>query len=75
MSFEVRLRPELIAIAPPWRSFRETVEGLVGRLATAGAVPGDGMTAAVRAVFFIDPKGLAALLRSTGPITGRDNTD
>src|SRR5213079_3392907 len=35
MSFVARLRPELIRVAPPWRTFEETIAGLVAVLAAA----------------------------------------
>ena len=41
MSFVARLRPDLIRVAPPWRTFTDTVSGLVEMLATAGALPAD----------------------------------
>jgi mannitol/fructose-specific phosphotransferase system IIA component (Ntr-type) len=62
MSFVLRLRPELIAVAPPWHSFRETVEGLVDRLVTAGAIPADGASAAVRAVIAREAEASTAVL-------------
>src|SRR5262249_49408454 len=62
MSFVDRLRPELIALTPPWRSFRETVEGLVALLVAAGAVPPHGATAAVRAVVAREAEASTAVL-------------
>lgn len=62
MSFVVRLRPELIALSPPWRSFRETVQGLVDRLVTAGAIPADGGSGAVRAVVAREAEASTAVL-------------
>jgi mannitol/fructose-specific phosphotransferase system IIA component (Ntr-type) len=62
MSFVDRLRPELIALAPPWRSFRETVEGLVALLVDAGAIPPEGATAAVRAVVAREAEASTAVL-------------
>ena len=50
MSVLARLRPELIAIAPPWHGFRDTVTGLVGLLVHAGAFPPAREDDAVRAV-------------------------
>jgi len=34
-----RLRPDLIAIAPPWHGFRDTAAGLVAMLVHANAIP------------------------------------
>src|SRR5262249_42895417 len=50
MSFVSRLRPELIAIAPPWRGFPDTVGGLVDTLVCARAVPEAQRAEAARAV-------------------------
>ena len=50
MSFVTRLRPELIAIAPPWHGFRDTAAGLVGMLVGANAIPAAQEPDAVRAV-------------------------
>src|SRR5262249_60388961 len=50
MSFVSRLRPELIAIAPPWRGFPDTIGGLVDTLVGARAVPEAQRAGAVRAV-------------------------
>jgi mannitol/fructose-specific phosphotransferase system IIA component (Ntr-type) len=52
MSFVARLRPELIRVEPPWRTFAETVEGLLtvladGRVLSAASVP--AATAAIAA--------------------------
>lgn len=62
MSFVARLRPELIAIAPPWRTFRETVEGLIGHLARAGAIADDGVASAVKAVVAREAEASTAVL-------------
>jgi len=39
MSFVARLRPELIRVAPPWRTFEETIAGLVAVLAGEHLLP------------------------------------
>src|SRR5438067_288967 len=39
MSFVARLRPELIRVAPPWRTFEETISGLVAVLAGERLLP------------------------------------
>ena len=39
MRFLAHLRPELIRIVPPWRTFGETAAGLVAALAEAGVLP------------------------------------
>lgn len=38
MPFVSRLRPDQIAIDPPWRSFAATVDGLLERLVAVGAL-------------------------------------
>jgi len=62
MSFIARLRPELIRIAPPWRSFPETVAGLVAALVTACALPAGAEAAAVEAVTAREAEASTALL-------------
>lgn len=62
MSFVLRLRPELIALAPPWHSFRETVTGLIDLLVTAGDLARDAGPAAVRAVVARESEASTAVL-------------
>jgi PTS system nitrogen regulatory IIA component len=62
MSFVARLRPELIAIAPPWRGLREAVSGLVGLLVAGGAVPAARADEAVRAVLAREAEASTAVL-------------
>lgn len=62
MPFVDRLRPELIRIAPPWRTFAETAAGLVASLVAAGAVPATAAAAAVRAVTAREAEASTALL-------------
>ncbi len=62
MSFVTRLRPELIAIAPPWRGFRDSVGGLVGLLVHGDAVPAAREEEAVRAVLAREAEASTAML-------------
>lgn len=39
MSFATLLTSELIAIAPPWRTFTSTIDGLVDLMVAAGTLP------------------------------------
>ena len=57
-----RLRPEAIAIDPPWRSFRDTVEGLVATLATSGELPRGSEAETVAAVLAREADASTALL-------------
>lgn len=50
MSFVGLLRPELIALDPPWHGFADTVAGLVATLAATGALARTQEADAVRAV-------------------------
>ena len=50
MSFVARLRPELIRVAPPWRTFEETISGLVAVLAGERLLPAAVEGAAFQAV-------------------------
>ena len=59
MTFVTRLRPELIAIAPPWHGFRDTVAGLVGDAGrSANAMPAAQEHDAVRAVLARETRGV-----------------
>ncbi len=62
MSFVSRLRPDLIQVAPPWRTFDDTIAGLAGTLATARLVPPGSHDAAVRAVTTREREASTALL-------------
>ena len=62
MSFVTRLRPELIHVAPPWRTFDETVGGLVESLVAAGTLDEAVREAAVRAVIAREAEASTALL-------------
>jgi mannitol/fructose-specific phosphotransferase system IIA component (Ntr-type) len=62
MSVVARLRPELVRIDPPWRTFRETIEGLVGMLVKAQALSGVEEADAVRAVSAREAESSTALL-------------
>jgi mannitol/fructose-specific phosphotransferase system IIA component (Ntr-type) len=64
MSFVARLRPELIAIAPPWRGFRDTAAGLVAMLARADAIPAAQEPDAVRAVVTREREASTAVLET-----------
>src|ERR1044071_3782045 len=62
MRFVAALRPELIHIAPPWTTFRETVSGLVGTLREHGALSATYASDAVRAVTSREAAASTALL-------------
>ena len=62
MSFVARLRPELIHVAPPWRTFGETVHGLVQSLVAAGTLDRGASEPAVRAVIAREQEASTALL-------------
>jgi len=62
MSFVSRLRPELIAIAPPWRGFPDTIEGLMATLVAAGALAETQRAGAVRAVVAREGEASTAVL-------------
>lgn len=62
MSFVTRLRPDLIAIAPPWQGFRDTVTGLVALLVHASALPEAREHDAVGAVVAREREGSTAVL-------------
>ena len=62
MSFVARLRPELIHVAPPWRTFDETVGGLVESLVAAGTLDEKAREPAVRALIAREMEGSTALL-------------
>ena len=62
MSFVARLRPELIRVAPPWRTFEETIAGLVAVLAGEHLLPAGAETAAIEAVTAREATSSTALL-------------
>ncbi|TMA99866.1 MAG: PTS sugar transporter subunit IIA [Deltaproteobacteria bacterium] len=62
VSFVARLRPELIHVAPPWRTFGETVHGLVESLVAAGTLDRGASEPAVRAVIAREQEASTALL-------------
>ena len=62
MSFVDRLRPDVIRVAPPWRTFDDTIAGLVATLATAGLLAPARASAAVDAVHTRESAGSTALL-------------
>jgi mannitol/fructose-specific phosphotransferase system IIA component (Ntr-type) len=62
MSFAARLRPELIRIAPPWRTFEETIAGLVALLAAGGLLPAASEGIAIQAVIAREATASTALL-------------
>jgi mannitol/fructose-specific phosphotransferase system IIA component (Ntr-type) len=64
MSFVTRLRPELIAIAPPWHGFRDTAAGLVALLVAADAIPPAQESDAVRAVVAREREASTAVLET-----------
>ncbi len=62
MRFVALLRPELIVVDPPWRGFRETIEGLTARLAQSGLVSDENVAAATRAVVAREAEASTAVL-------------
>jgi mannitol/fructose-specific phosphotransferase system IIA component (Ntr-type) len=62
MSFVDRLRPDVIRVAPPWRTFDDTIAGLVATLATAGLLAPARASAAVDAVRTRETAASTALL-------------
>ena len=62
MRFVAALRPELIRIAPPWTTFRETVSGLVDMLREHGALSATHAPVAVGAVTSREADASTALL-------------
>lgn len=64
MSFVTRLRPDLIAIAPPWHGFRDTAAGLVAMLVHANAIPAAQEQDAVHAVVTRERESSTAVLET-----------
>jgi len=62
MSFVARLRPELIRVGAPWRSFEETIAGLTATLDAARLLPAGAQPAAARAVAAREAEASTALL-------------
>lgn len=62
MRFLGRLRPELIRVGVPWRTFDATVTGLVEVLAEAGELPAGAPGDAVRAIVAREAEASTALL-------------
>ncbi len=56
------LRPEDIVLDPPWRSFDDTVAGLVETLVRAGSLPEAAASDAVRAVLAREREASTAVL-------------
>lgn len=64
MSVVSLLRPEVIALDPPWRGFRDTVAGLVSTLAAAGQIARGSEADAVRAVVAREAEQSTAVLET-----------
>jgi mannitol/fructose-specific phosphotransferase system IIA component (Ntr-type) len=64
MSFVTRLRPELIAIAPPWHGFRDTAAGLVAMLVHESVIPEAQEHDAVGAVVAREREASTAVLET-----------
>src|SRR5690348_3650039 len=62
MSFVARLRPELIAVAPPWHTFDETVAGLTDAVDRAGLLPRTARAGAIAALAAREAEASTALL-------------
>jgi mannitol/fructose-specific phosphotransferase system IIA component (Ntr-type) len=62
MTFVDQLRPELIRVAAPWRTFAETVGGLTTMLVAARVVPESREADAIRAVTTREAAASTAIL-------------
>jgi mannitol/fructose-specific phosphotransferase system IIA component (Ntr-type) len=62
MSFVARLRPDLIQVAPPWRTFGDTIAGLARTLVAAGLLAAGASVPAVDAVTAREAESSTALL-------------
>jgi mannitol/fructose-specific phosphotransferase system IIA component (Ntr-type) len=62
MPFVTRLLPDRIVIAPPWRTFAATIEGLVDRLIEVAALPATGRDDAIGAIRAREAEGSTAVL-------------
>jgi len=62
VSFVARLRPELIRIEPPWQTFAETIDGMVGVLVDGRALKPDAAAVARQAVEAREAESSTALL-------------
>lgn len=62
MPLAASLRPDLIAIDPPWQGLGQTVRGLVGLAVQAGLVPGTREDETVRAVLARETESSTAML-------------
>jgi mannitol/fructose-specific phosphotransferase system IIA component (Ntr-type) len=56
------LRPELVAVDPPWHGLRETIDGLTAALVATGALPPTVAAASVRAVVAREREASTAVL-------------
>jgi mannitol/fructose-specific phosphotransferase system IIA component (Ntr-type) len=62
MSFVARLRPELIAVAPSWCTFDETIAGLTDVVDHAGLLPPGARDTAIAAIAAREAEASTALL-------------
>jgi nitrogen PTS system EIIA component len=62
MRFLARLRPELVQIDPPWRTFDDTIAGLVDTLVASAQLPAGSAAAAIEAVLAREAEASTALL-------------
>ena len=62
MRFLARLRPELVQIDPPWRTFGDIIAGLVQTLVANAQLPASCAGAAVEAVIAREAEASTALL-------------
>lgn len=62
MAIAATLSPDLIAIAPPWQGFKQTVRGLVGLAVKASRVASAQEEEAVRRVLAREAEGSTAML-------------
>jgi PTS system nitrogen regulatory IIA component len=72
MRLLTRLRPELVRIDPPWRTFHDTIAGLVQALVASAQLPAASAEAAIQAVVDREAEASTALLDiNTGVPHGR----
>lgn len=62
MRFLAGLRPDLVRVVAPWRTFADTIAGLVGTLVAAGELPAARADDAVQAVTAREREASTALL-------------
>jgi mannitol/fructose-specific phosphotransferase system IIA component (Ntr-type) len=64
MPFVSRLRPDRIVVNPPWRTFAETIDGLLDVVVRAGLVPAGSKDAAAAAITAREAEASTAVLET-----------